>query len=165
MPTKKLSTKSRRQRLFDIGTLLNGLKDAVFVEMGGDAGDFHEGDMVLVDRQRSPRKGDYVVRDDGEGRLDVVEFSDWRTFRFSTAEGSILGVVVSLIRDFRKLPKRKSPATQNRRINRRVSRLRGELAKLERVPENEAERFKLETEIYRAEREQDLEEWPEVIAA
>jgi hypothetical protein len=41
--------------------------------------------------------------------------------------------------------------------------LRQKLDKLERLPENETERFKLETEIYKL--DQEREEWPEVIAA
>lgn len=44
-----------------------------------------------------------------------------------------------------------------------TSAIRGKLAKLERLPENEAERFRLETEIYQLERAPNSDEWPEVI--
>jgi hypothetical protein len=41
--------------------------------------------------------------------------------------------------------------------------LRNKLARLERVPENEAIAFQLESEIYRLEQEATLNEWPDVI--
>lgn len=44
-----------------------------------------------------------------------------------------------------------------------IKKLRDTLSRLERLPENEAERFRLETEIHRLERTD--EEWPEFIDA
>jgi hypothetical protein len=44
-----------------------------------------------------------------------------------------------------------------------IDGIRGKLDRLERLPENEAERFRLETEIYGLENESD--EWPDVIGA
>lgn len=53
-------------------------------------------------------------------------------------------------------------ASQN---DKRVSELRDELKRIERLPENEATRFAIQTEIHRLEHEGALDEWPEVIAA
>jgi hypothetical protein len=47
--------------------------------------------------------------------------------------------------------------------NLRIEELRARLQNLETLPENEAVRFQLETEIYRLEQEQKRDEWPEVI--
>lgn len=58
-----------------------------------------------------------------------------------------------------------SPATQKSDARgRKIAELRDELRHVERLPENEAARFEIESEIYRLEREGDAGEWPELIA-
>ena len=44
-----------------------------------------------------------------------------------------------------------------------IASLQAKLTRLERLPENEAVRFQLESEIYRLEREANADEWPELI--
>ena len=69
---------------------------------------------------------------------------DWARFRDSRAQASDAQNVAPSIND--------------------LDNLRAELRSLSPLPENEAIRFKIETEIYRLERAQD-DEWPDIIAA
>lgn len=161
---KDFTSRSRRnQNFYDFDSLLSGVEDGKMVKVADRiAGcfDFQEGDMLLIDRQRSRRKGDLVVWEDFDGLLvSRHEDMDFRTLRYV----AIHGVVLTLIRDFRKRPKR-SRAKRARTQNRELKKLQEALAKMERLPENEAERFKLKTEIYKIERENaSADEWPEVI--
>jgi hypothetical protein len=56
---------------------------------------------------------------------------------------------------------RKTKPKQNDLVE--LTSLREKLAKLEYLPENEAVRFNLESEIYRLERDADSDEWPYMI--
>jgi hypothetical protein len=62
-------------------------------------------------------------------------------------------------------PRPAKQAGQPKEEGQRLARLRRELDELERLPENEATCFQLEKQIYDLEREQDVDEWPEVINA
>lgn len=150
MASKNTNTRRKpKQETFNIATVLDGVKQAEWVALSGDNGELHDGDKLLVDRQRKPRKGDWVVWSDDDGH-HVCEYT-------SAAEtGEIYAVVVSLIRDFRKpRPKQKARSVQ-------IPALKQKLERLERAPENEGERFRLETEIFRLENPA-KDEWPEVI--
>lgn len=144
-------TRRSPQQTFNIATILDGLKQPEYVALTGNQGDLHDGDYLLVDRQRRPRKGDRVICDDKDG-YHVCEYE-------SAAEtGPVYATVVSLVRDFRKI---KRPKSQSQ--DKRISGLTAALSRLERVPENEAERFRLETEIYKLQHKSNADEWPEVI--
>jgi hypothetical protein len=86
---------------------------------------------------------------------------------FGTLEyQEIHGVLVRLIRDYRKRPKRSPSGQAKQAQNRQVKKLEDALARLERLPENEAERFELESEIYKIEHKGKgaiADEWPDVI--
>src|SRR6266498_3158928 len=103
--------RTKRQKYFDPESILNGVEEALIIEVGdrlNEHSEFREGDMLLIDRPRSPRKGDLVVWDDGYGyRISRHEDMDFRTLEYT----EIIGVLVTVIRDFRKRPK-KSPAKQ-----------------------------------------------------
>jgi hypothetical protein len=144
-------TRRSGQQTFNIATILHGLKQPEYVALTGDRGELRDGDKLLVDRLRKPRKGDWVICDDKDG-YHVCEYES------AKETGEIYAVVVSLVRDFRKIKRPKSPSP-----DKRVSQLNAALSRLERVPENEAERFRLETEIFNLEHESNTEEWPDVI--
>jgi hypothetical protein len=150
MASANLNSRRSRQQTFDLTTILDGIRQPEYVHLvNADDGELHNGDYLLVDRLRRPRKGDWVV---------WSEDNQHHICRYESAAktGEIYAVVVSLIRDFRKI---KRPKSQDRKI----SQLNDALARLERVPENEAERFRLETEIFKLGHVSDMEEWPDVI--
>lgn len=60
-------------------------------------------------------------------------------------------------------PRKRSPKRTEIKADDPLHDLRERLAKLERVPENEAISFQLQTEIYRLEHETTIDEWPDVI--
>jgi hypothetical protein len=150
MSTTNLNSGRSRQQTFNIATILDGIRQPEYVALNGDSGELQSGDYLLVDRQRRPRRGDWVVWSE-DNQHHVCRYK-------SAAEtGEIYAVVVSLIRDFRRIKR------TNQSKDRGVSRLKSALERLERAPENEGERFRIETEIFNLEHNADTEEWPDVI--
>lgn len=94
----------------------------------------------MVELGAIPKSGDIVVT--GSQKRAVIR-------RFGKQK-KVIGVVRQVIRAL-KDPNHAEP-----------DRLKEILTELEQVPENEGERFRLESDIYRLERE-DTDEWPDVI--
>jgi hypothetical protein len=173
MPTKKHTTPSGEttnnkthngsDETFSLYDLANGVKDLGYVEVCGDSlADICPGDVLIIDQARTPEDGDLIVWENRHGKGRTVGY-----YREADrgAGDVIRGVATALVRRFRsqtgqRLDARKQ--TQQSEGN-DAEDLRQQLSRLERVPENEAERFRLETEIYRLKNKSD--EWPDEIAA
>lgn len=159
----RLNSTSRRnpeQETFDIRSLLDHVGDGFYVKVNGASCEgVDSGDIVLIDHaSKVPKYGDLVAY----GEVDDLIVGRYRGG--DTKE--IFGVAAFLIRRFESPAPRKAKRRTRPRESQREDAamdLQAQLEKLERVPENEAERFRIETEIYRL--EQASEEWPEVIAA
>lgn len=151
------TNQKREGQFFDLTTLMTGVRDPHYVRVRGDhLFGLVDGDLLLVDRARTnPRVGDYFCWGP-TGDLSVALYSDDR-------DVEVWGTAVALIRQFPKKTKRQKAGKPSHDNGPQLDSLRKALAKLERAPENEAERFKLETEIYHLERETGADEWPDVI--
>lgn len=159
MPAKKTKP---RQETFDVTSLLVSNRQPEFVKITATDENFCKGDKLLIDRQRKPRENDWIVwKESGEDYYHVCRYSraDWTA---SQKRDELYGVVVYLIRDFNLRPKR-NLATRTPQENPQLAELKKTLARLERVPENEAIAFQMESEIYRLEQESSGDEWPDVV--
>lgn len=150
------------QETFDIRSLLDNVGDGFYVKVNGTSCEgVDSGDIVLIDHaSRHPKYGDLVAYGDADD-LIVGRYRGGDT-------KEIFGVAAFLIRRFeqKSTPRPRRRQTKSRELRRddaQLPDLQAQLRTLERVPENEGERFRLESEIYRI--EQASEEWPEVIAA
>ena len=62
MASANLNSRRSRQQTFDLTTIMDGIRQPEYVHLvNADDGELHNGDYLLVDRQRRPRKGDWVV--------------------------------------------------------------------------------------------------------
>lgn len=158
MSKPKHTTSTRRSRnTFSPLELLEGVPNGHFVIVGDNTVEgLEKGDFVLFDRDRTkPKDGDLTCWGEGQD----LTFGYYHTDD-AERDKPVWGIAVGLVRRFKKRSK-KAP---QRGENRELAGLRGKLDRLERVPENEAVRFQLETEIHRLEQEP-TDEWPDVIAA
>jgi hypothetical protein len=156
-------TKKYEGDTFSIHDLMDGVADPMYVEVCGETLDgVCNGDVLIVDRARVPQEGELIVWSNRRGNGYEVGYYYEDD---SEAGDTILGVAAALLRRFHSQTSKRI-ATQKQTPHRegeRVTELRQRLSRLERLPENEGERFKLETEIHRLENQS--EEWPETIAA
>lgn len=146
-----MAAKQKQQATFDLASLVTDLASPAYVHMGsGDESiGVQQGDLLLVDRGRTkPRDGEIVAHGSLQGRLTVGRYdSDYEY------DSPLFGVVVTVIRKLKRKRRTKAKADP-------TASLKKKLEQLERVPENEAIRFELETEIFNLEHETE-EEWPD----
>lgn len=153
--TRRTKPSTQKQEFFDISTLLDGLTTPRFIRITADQSipGLQANDLVLIDcGHKRPRDGDFVCW----GNLDAPGAAIYsRDYEYP----NMIGIGVAVIRKgrFAKIKNDQKPE------DRQAETLRRKLDRLERVPENEAERFRLESEIYRLENQTDVDEWPEVI--
>jgi hypothetical protein len=156
----------KNQETFDIGKLLYRLRDALWIRIGDESLDgLSDGDLLLVGRNRKkPTEGDYVAYQDEEGAFFVEQFSKDK----GEPEGTLYGVATAVFRRFLKTKKatgKSAGQMGGTKSDGQAEKLRQKLMRLERLPENEAIAFQLETQIYHLERgsKTDAEKWPDVI--
>lgn len=136
-----------------------------FVRVEGDGlpgSGVEPGDILVADLSVKAGVGDIAIENDGgEYKIRVVEFGEPVPF------ATVLWVIHNQRPTRSRAKKSKAPQSESKATESdtpAIAHLRAQLARLERVPENEATRFHLESEIYRTEREVD-DEWPDLIAA
>ena len=146
-----------KQAYFDLTTLVDGVTDSRFIRIATDTQipGLKAGDLVLLDCGRKrPRNGDFICWGTYDSPCVGIYDNEYEY------PGGIIGIGVALIRRGRfSLKQTEKPPQPDRRIESLQSRLNI----LERLPENEAERFKLESEIYKLENSLPEDKWPEVI--
>ena len=138
-------------------------KKPVYVSIKGENEEvgLRDDDCVIFDeRLKKPKDGDVVLWETPRGRV-VTVFSEEYEFEWEK-ESTIVAVAVTLIRRFKRKSKAKKTSSAAK-SDPRLSDLQKQLDRLERVPENESERFKLESEIFKLENAVPEDEWPEVI--
>lgn len=149
---------------FDLTSVYDGVRDmndtAWLLLSGNGVAGLSDGDCLLIDRSlKKPKFGDYVAWEVSHKKaLSVRFYSD-----DGNHDGTIYGIAVVIVRKLnRKKNRRKSTSHRDGQVH--LSSLRDKLTKIERLPENEAERFKLETEVYQLEHgAENPDLWPDVI--
>lgn len=139
-------------------------KKPIYVEVTGSNEEIgvYDGDKLVFDQSlRKPKHGDILLWEKPDGSQQVAKY-DEGYYAFDGEENStIVGIAVTLVRRIQRRAKPKQATTKS---DPKLADLRKQLERLERVPENEGERFRLESEIYKLETAApDEDEWPEVI--
>lgn len=147
-----MAVKQKKQAYFDLASIQDGVKSPAYILVGSsDLDGIEDNDLLMVDRARTkPRHGDYVVWEKPNGYTVGYYDSDCEY-----DDDPVYGIGVCLIRRIKRKRRTKAKADPAASLKRKLERL-------ERVPENEAIRFELETEIYNLEHETE-EEWPDQV--
>jgi hypothetical protein len=152
--------------------LLDEIRDGFVFIMRGAYADIDKGDLLLIDRARKrPKDGDLVMWQtlDGDFAVSYYFKSNEETLgsrkKYLASMGKVWGIATGLLRCFGGFSQkaRLSRKTVMASEDARLSTLRKSITNLERLPENETERFKLEIEIYQLENATSDDEWPDEI--
>jgi len=135
--------------------LITNAGETFFVRVSGDQTGFGiaAGDILVADRAITPAPGELAIVEEG-GELCIRAYAGgdvWATVTYTIhkAAGQVFAGACE---------------TADTR-HEEIADLRDQLKRLERLPENEATRFQLETEIEGLERELAADEWPDTIDA
>lgn len=152
--------RTKKQKTWSPADLYDGVREPMWITVGGEPlGDLVKDDLVLVDMAlKKPKHGDYVARQVFDGVTLGIYDSEYEY------DDPVLGIGVAFIRQSLRRKRRASALTSNKQRSAKIAELQRKLSTLERVPENEGERFKLDSEIYRLEQEGETDnEWPDLL--
>lgn len=160
---RKTTSSPPRNQLFNITTILKGNAVPVWITVSGELEGVSDGDLVLIDGGRKrPRDGDLVAWGIGPYDGEGLTLGFWFK-RNGKDPRPVFGIGTAIVRKLQVKKPRQPRAEPKHSIEPELRTLRANLSRLERLPENESERFRLMTEIYDLEHQTHVEEWPDVI--